>query len=151
MGRRAGADENIMIFSDRISGDEVGLKYRMPTDEERVEYQDKSFSFRNGKLKTKAYQVRKEMGLRILTGIVDGAFEVQRNGSWIGITSGPNANPPYVYDPNWKEIVRRDGADLLADLAMAIFEPSSGSPQESEEGEGKNSLPSPGDSSIQSE
>lgn len=146
MGRRAGADEHIMLFPDRISGDDIGLKYRMPTDEERVEYQDKSFSFRNGKLKTKAYQVRKEMGLRILTGIVDGAFEVQRQGKWVEISSNPQAQEPYLYDPDWREIVRRDGADLIADLAMAIFEPSAGTPQEAEEDGAKNSRSSQHDS-----
>jgi hypothetical protein len=123
-----------MIFNDHVSGEEVGLKYRLPTDIERIEYQDQSFQFKNGKLKTRAYQTRIDKGMAILTGIVDGAFEVQRSGQWVPISSDPNAQAPYIYEPRWREVVREDGADLVANLAMTIFEPSTGIPQETEDG-----------------
>lgn len=120
MARRLGGDNTLWI-QDTVSGDKLGVKYRMPEPGELV-------SYRNGGTKRKGKRIvpcigenRLKYGEKILTGVEDGSFERQKDGKWIPISSDPASEH---YDPDWKPHVVEMAPDIIETLAVTIFDGS---------------------------
>lgn len=121
MARRLGAQENFLMLNDNLSDTKIKLYYRMPTTKERQSYASKRWVRKGKKMIDKGDEVRLEFGMKILTGIREGDFEKQVDGSWVTFDSDEKSNR---YDPDWKDRVGKDGADLVMLLAAQVFEGS---------------------------
>ena len=112
------SDQNTLIIKDAISGTDIELYYRLPLTSERVAYQNKLISRKNGKIQVHAVEARIEFGLKILTGFREGDF---------GFDGKPiSANPQSQnYKENWKELIRTTAADIVNAFAFVVFEGAS--------------------------
>ena len=112
------SDQNTLIIKDAISGTDIELYYRLPLTSERVAYQNKLVSRKNGKIQIHAIEARIEFGLKILTGFREGDF---------GFDGKPiSANPQSQnYKENWKELIKATAADIVNAFAFVIFEGAS--------------------------
>lgn len=112
------SDQNTLIIKDAISGTDIELTYRLPLTSERVAYQNRLVSRRNGKIQVHAVEARIEFGLKILTGFREGDF---------GFDGKPISADPQSpnYKENWKELVRATAADIINAFAFVVFEGAS--------------------------
>jgi len=109
------AKTNIMRITDAIGGGIVELHYRLPTTEERLEYQRACLVQDGDEVRFDPGQARVDFGLLVLTGIRDGDFAADGK----PISSNPDS-PDYRED--WKILLRATASDLLGALGMAVFE-----------------------------
>lgn len=126
-----------VTFFDRISGSKLTLYFDLPTTENRMEYANSMVTRVGNKIKNNTIEVRQKWGSKILRGFKDGDFE---KGKDMPVSSDPQS--PH-YDPEWKALVQKYASDVIAMLAMHVFESplSSAAPdedEEMEEGEPKN-------------
>lgn len=122
MARRLCAFPNLLVLEDRLSGGSLGLYYRMPTTKERVAYANGQVVREKGKIVDRTVETRIRFGLRILSGVRTGDFEVPDGaGGWSVVSSNPQE---VGYREDWKEIVEKYAADCIAQLAFAVFERS---------------------------
>lgn len=129
MARRR-SKENVMRFMDSLSQDGkgapsiIGLKYRMPTTEERQGYLDNR-QIRDdvtGKLVSQIVENRLNFGAQILTGIEDGSFEDEdAKGKPLPVSSDPDSK---YYRKDWKKFVMEVGPDFVNLLAVQVFDGS---------------------------
>lgn len=124
---------NILRISDAISGGIISLYYRLPTNEERIAFQRASLVRNKGAGGKKQVTfdpnaARQKYGLAILTGFGDDAFTV--NGK--PVSSDPESQN---YLATWKELVGETASDMVAALAVTVFEGMRVAPAEMMEGD----------------
>lgn len=117
MPRLLSDDLNEVILSDRISGSEITLSYRMPTTEERINYSNRQINRMGTKMVSAFGEVRQEYGAEILQGFKGGDFATKDG----PISSDPKSKK---YNPKWKELVKKHAPDIIAALAIFVFERS---------------------------
>jgi len=105
-----------VTFSDRISGDNMTIFYRLPTTEERIKYSNSLITRKLNKIKSNIGENRIASGLKIIKGFKEGAFSLPDTGI---ISSDPAASN---YDPQWKEHIKQYAADVLEMLAVHVFD-----------------------------
>lgn len=111
MPRQLGTTTNQLIFDDPVSGDKIGLNYRLPTTSERQGYANMAVQRgKGGKITFHHAEARLKFGGEILTGFRDGDF------------LDASGQPMTANDPGWKEQVITDAADLVMALAGQVFE-----------------------------
>lgn len=120
MARRLGGKCSLKI-EDNISGDSVTLYYTLPTNKQRLAYQNASVERHNGRIVNRTVEARQKYGLEILTGVKAGDLEIEQNGKWVPLVTDP-AQPGYRED--WKDIVLEQAADLVELLAAQVFDVS---------------------------
>lgn len=108
----------VVKCNDNIAGGFFTLKYHLPTTDERIQYTNSQVSRKGGKIESIMGNTRMDFGYRIFDGFADGDFGKDKN---TPISSDP-ASP--IYDPEWKEIVRKYSGDVIAWLAAHVFENS---------------------------
>jgi len=107
-----------VTFLDRISNSKITLYYRMPDTEERIAYANAQIIRKGGKVINNQGEARIKYGLAILTGFRDGAFAKGKDQPLSANPQSPN------YDPAWKAPVKRYASDIVALLAVHVFEAS---------------------------
>jgi hypothetical protein len=117
------SDRNEMKIDDAISGCDLVLYYRLPTTQERIDFQRASFARKGKKVSNRVSEARAEFGALILTGIREGDFSAgsDETGAPLLIASDP-ASPHYRED--WKAQVIETAGDLLMLLGMQVFQGS---------------------------
>ncbi len=116
-----GKDTYKKLVVDSATGNEILLEHRLPTTEEEIDFQRRTFQ-RRGKKKISPEdivknltEVRIDFGMRILTGFREG--DLGRDGKPISA----DVNSP-GYDAGWKELLREKAPRIIAGLATAVFE-----------------------------
>jgi len=109
------------IVFDSATGEEVEITHRLPTTQEEIEFQRKTFRRREKKsispedIAKNLAEIRIDFGLRIVTGFKEGDFGVDGK----PISSDP-VSPNFYQD--WKNLLREKAPRILAALAVAVFE-----------------------------
>lgn len=116
------ANENKIIIRDNLSGGSVTFNYRFPTTKERNAYSNEFITRRGKKVESNAVFTRLKFGEKILTGIKDGDFEIEKEGKSIPVSS--NETSP-AYDPQWKDYIADYVPHLIEKLAEVVFERNS--------------------------
>jgi hypothetical protein len=135
-----------MEFEDRISNCTITFYYRIPDTDERVAYASEQIVRKGNKVENKTGETRLKYGLKILTGFKKGDFTVARKPfAW------DPADPDY--NPAWKTLVKAFASDLLAALAVMVFEVSAVAKQPEEEAppageEGEDGAPAAGAEAV---
>lgn len=110
------ATRNVLTLMDKLSGGELEFYHRLPTNDERVAY-DNAMTKRKGAkvVVSRDYQITQaKYGARLLTGFKKGDFAV--DGKAI---SSDQADPDFY--PQWKNLLFRKRPDLLAHVARTIM------------------------------
>src|SRR3990172_6690171 len=108
------------IVFDSATGQEVELLHRLPTTQEEVEFQRKTFRRRDRRsispedIARNLAEIRVDFGLRIVTGFKDGDFGVDGK----PISSDPVSTNFY---PEWKAILRDKAPRILSALPVRLF------------------------------
>ncbi len=105
-------------FQDKISGDKLGIHYRLPTSEERIAYTNAMVTRKGNKIINTASSARRKYGLAILEGFTDGSFDKGKDKPLSSDPSSPH------YDPSWKAIIGKYASDVVELLAIMVFEAS---------------------------
>ena len=115
MPRRLSPEPHTLILEDRLSGSEIHLYYRLPTTVERAAYASACVRREGDKVITDLVRARAEFGMKILTGVRQGDFEV------------PDSRGGYT-DPHdrddLKELLGVHASDLVEALAEVVFDRS---------------------------
>jgi len=106
---------NSVTFFDSISNSKITLFYRMPTTEERIAYANSLVTRRGTKIESKIGESRLEYGAKILTGFKEGDFATEE-----GPFSSDPQSPHYKVD--WKKTLRESAQDVIAQLAIHVFD-----------------------------
>ena len=128
------------IVFDSATGQEVELLHRLPTTQEEVEFQQRTFRRRNKKnispedIARNLAEIRVEFGLKIVTGFKDGDFGVDGK----PISSDPESTNFY---PEWKNLLREKAPRIVSALAVGVFEGGRVQTPEEEEGDGEDPFP----------
>jgi len=120
MARRLGGKNSLKI-ADNISGTTVTMYYVLPTNKQRLAYQNASVERKGNQIVNKTAEARQEYGLEILTGVGAGDLEVMRDGAWVPLITDAGATG---FDPDWKDVVLERAADLVELLAAHVFDVS---------------------------
>src|SRR3990172_4529327 len=127
------------IVFDSATGEEVEITHRLPTTQEEIEFQRKTFRRRDRKsispedIARNLAEIRVDFGLRIVTGFKDGDFGVDGK----PISSDPVSTNFY---PEWKALLRDKAPRILSALAVGVFEGGRVQTPE-EEGDGEDPFP----------
>lgn len=113
---------NELTLNDQVSGDQVTFQYRLPTTEERVQYNRQLWKRERNKVKSAVEETRQLFGNKIMIGFTKGAFAKLVDGKTVLYASYP-ADPDY--DPEWRALVKKYAGDLLSFLAATVFEGTS--------------------------
>ncbi|MEW6115388.1 MAG: hypothetical protein AB1553_00605 [Nitrospirota bacterium] len=116
--RDLGKADNKVTFRDGISGSKITLFYRTPTTEELQEYYSNSMIRKQGKTIANAVNARVDFAEKILTGIGEGCFGINKK----PISSNPESPD---YKENWKALVKESAPDILDTFIIMTFERSS--------------------------
>jgi hypothetical protein len=117
MARRLFA-QNELVLRDNLSGTDIVLYYTMPTNKQRLAYQNASVVRKNGQVENHTTEARQKYGLEILAGFREGDFE---NSEGKPISSDPKSEN---YEAGWKEMVADQASDLVELLAAQVFDVS---------------------------
>ena len=105
-----------VTFMDNLAGGNITVEYRMPTTTERIEYSNSNVSRHGRKVESIIGDTRMKFGAKILTGITDGDFQKEDGKP---LSSKPESKD---YDAGWKALVEEFAPDVVAMLAMHVFE-----------------------------
>ena len=108
--------KNIVVLQDTVTNEEVRLYYRRPESSEIVKYQSKVYRAGKGGQIEIDGDLKVEMALEILTGFEKGFFLDEND----KVFSSDVMDPEYRED--WKEMVKKLGADLLMGLSASAYE-----------------------------
>jgi len=125
-----------VTFDDNIAGGKITLFYRLPTTEERIKYANSQITRNGRKVESIMGQTRQTFGTKILIGITDGEFAKDKKKF---ISSNPESPD---YDPAWKTHIAKHASDVIATLAMHVFENAliTENPETEEDGEQENPI-----------
>lgn len=119
MPRLLGASQNELTILDHLSGSELKIAYRMPTEKERADYANGAVQRRGNKIRVTVGQARQKFGRKILAGIRDGDFAFMENGEAFPLSS--NRDSPH-YREGWRDLVAQYAPDVLELLALRVFD-----------------------------
>lgn len=105
-----------VTFADNIAGGNITLEYRLPTTEERIAYTNGQVSRHGRKIESIMGNTRMKFGAKILTGIADGEFQKEDGKPLSSRQDSPD------YNAEWKALVEKYAPDVVAMLAMHVFE-----------------------------
>jgi hypothetical protein len=105
-----------VTFADNIAGGNITLEFRLPTTEERITYSNSQVARHGRKVESILGDTRMKFGAKILTGITDGEFQKEDGKP---LSSKPESKD---YDAGWKALVEKFAPDVVAMLAMHVFE-----------------------------
>jgi len=114
------ADRNVLTLHDKLSGGELEFYHRLPTNSERMAY-DNALTVRKGNkiiVPKNRMLIRAQYGVLLLRGIRKGDFAVDGK-----VISSDQDDPAYY--PDWRKMLLQKRPDLLAVLAMIIMDPVS--------------------------
>lgn len=120
MARRLGGKNSLKI-EDNISGTTITLFYSLPTNTQRLGYQNSSVERKAGRIINHTVEARQKYGLEILTGVKAGDLEVQEGEDWVPLITDPKADG---YREDWKDVVLEQASDLVELLAAQVFDVS---------------------------
>lgn len=118
MARSLSSERCEVTFYDKLSDSRITLFYRLPTTEEQIKYTNSHITRRGKNIESTLGESRIAGGLKIMTGFKDGAFEDDKGKL---ISSDPQSGD---YRPDWKELVHKYAPDIIARLAMHVYEAS---------------------------
>lgn len=121
-----------VTFIDNIADGNITVEYRLPTTEERIKYTNSQVSRHGRKVESIMGDTRMKFGAKILTGITDGEFQ-KEDGKPL---SSRDASPDY--DPQWKSLVEKYAPDVIAMLAIHVFEAALTKSEPDDEDEAEN-------------
>ena len=119
MPRIIGSEKNELIINDALSGDQLGLYYRMPTTKERQGYLDAAVKRVKNKVTLHHAEARMKYGMSILVGIREGDFMRMKEGKAVPMSSDPLS--PDFYE-GWKQEMEDGCGDLIMALAGVVFD-----------------------------
>lgn len=113
--------KNKLTIIDKLAGGEThDLFYRLPTTEERQEYEQDKVKRTDDGVKVDATGAALEAGEKILGSIRDGDFEWEdESGEIVPLSSTPGSEG---YREDWKEIICDLAADHVIQLGLYVFE-----------------------------
>lgn len=120
MARRLGAPCRLKL-DDNITGEKITLFYTLPTNQQRLAYQNASVERVDGRIINRTIEARQKYGLEILTGVKVGGLEVMQDGEWVPLITDPSQAG---YREDWKDIVLEQASDLVELLAGQVFDVS---------------------------
>lgn len=125
---------NKVTFLDNIGGGKLTLLYRMPSTDERIEYTNAQVSRKGRKIESITGTTRQKYGAKILVGITDGEWQKADK-----TPLSSDEKSPY-FDAKWKDIIKDLASDVIAMLAIHVFENalSIDTSEEDEAGEGED-------------
>ncbi len=122
MARRLSkTDISTLTIHDNLSDSEIILSYRRPTTKERQGFENLSVQRKGKKVKFKHSEARLKYGGKILTGIREGDFEIEKAGTYVPVSSDPSSQN---YVENWNELIKEMAPDIVQILAAQVFEAS---------------------------
>ena len=121
-----------VTFADNLAGGNITLEYRMPTTEERISYTNGQISRHGRKVESIMGNTRMKFGAKILTGITDGEFQKDDGKALSSRQDSPD------YDAGWKALVEKFAPDVVAMLAMHVFENALTMSDQGDEGDDKD-------------
>ncbi len=119
MPRRLGEELSELRIQDNLSNSEIVLRYRTPTTQERLGYENAKAVRKGGRVEDKRPQARQKYGMKILAGFREGDFERMVDGKWTPISSNPDS-PNYW--PEWKSVIAEQAGDMVEALAIQVFD-----------------------------
>jgi len=143
----------IAVINDNLYGGQIEFSYRIPTSSERVNYQNATVTRQNGKLTVKSAQTNLFYGLKILTGIREGDFYIQKErhenlakipkekieqSAYKGYATISSDETSDFYESHWKKFVEELGSHCVISLGDLVFDKAA-------DREGKNEDDTPAD------
>jgi hypothetical protein len=105
-----------LTLQDNISGGSITLGYIPPSSDDRIKYSNSIITRKGRKIDSTMGETRAKYGKKILDSITDGDF-VREDGK--PLSSNPSSPD---YDPKWKDLVCEFAPDVVAMLAIHVFE-----------------------------
>ncbi|MFA5423037.1 MAG: hypothetical protein WC374_04200 [Phycisphaerae bacterium] len=105
-----------ITFQDNIAGGSITLEYKLPSAEDRIKYSNSLISRHGKKIESTMGETRMKFGAKILSGIADGEFQKEDGKPLSSKQDSPN------YDAEWKSFIEKYAPDVIAMLAMHVFE-----------------------------
>ncbi|MFA6290231.1 MAG: hypothetical protein WC637_00540 [Victivallales bacterium] len=105
-----------VTFQDNIAGGNITLEYTLPSAEDRIKYSNSMISRKGRKVEAVYGETRMKYGEKILSGIKDGDF-LKNDGT--KLSSNPESP---AYNADWKKMIVDFAPDVIAMLAMHVFE-----------------------------
>lgn len=113
--------KNEMTIADSISGDEITLYFRTPSNSERQRYFADLWGRDGDNIKDNSQEARLNYGAEILMGIEDDEFGFKDADEKIKpFSSDPENKKNYRAD--WKELIKEHAPELVEFLALRVFE-----------------------------
>jgi hypothetical protein len=120
MPRKIGENlRNDLKIWDPVSDSAIVLYYRIPTTEERIQYEHDSIEFVKGNVERNITKSRQKWGPEILIGIKEGNLLKKKDEQWVSFSSDPSSPQ---YDLEWKSLIQKYASDLIEVLAAHVFE-----------------------------
>jgi len=136
--RQLGDELNTLTIQDNISNSTIRLFYRTPTPQERIGYDNEVIQRKRNKVITRLGQTRLKYGTEILMGFRTGDFVRKIGDREVPISSEPGSEN---YDPEWKNTIKKYASDLVIALAVHVFESSTETGPDEEDGEEEPEAP----------
>jgi len=114
--RDLSAEQNVIEIQDPVSGDVHEFHYRLPTNQERIELQNRIIQRKGNKVLVRKdlFSLYTEHGALVLTGFKPGTLAVDGK----AISADPQS--PDYYE-NWKDLLLETAPDMLAVIGRAVF------------------------------
>lgn len=114
------ADRNVLTLSDKLAGGELEFYHRLPTNKERVAYDNAMVKRQGNKvvISKNLMLARAKFGAALLTGIRKGDFAVD------GKVIASEPDDPAYYS-SWRSLLLQKRPDLLAVIAGIVMDPVS--------------------------
>lgn len=106
---------NTIEITDGLTGDVHEIFYRVPTNEERAAYMNGAVQRKGKKIMARLFENRLKFGERIITGFTKGTLGVD------GKAFSSDADDP-DYRADWKSLLIENAADIVAAVAVSVFE-----------------------------
>jgi hypothetical protein len=103
---------------DKLSDSKITIFYRLPTTEEQIKYTNSYVSRKGRKIESTQGETRIKFGEAIIKGFKEGAFCDAEGKLIASDPESPN------YNAAWKTIVKKYAPDIIARLAVHVFEGS---------------------------
>jgi hypothetical protein len=118
--RISSSKPNVLRLYDNISGSELEIYYRRPTSAEQAKYTNGFTRRVRNKVINCTGENRLKWGKEILAGFRDGDFGYERDDGTVVPVSARKESEHYRED--WKDWFCENNADLVATLAIHVFE-----------------------------
>lgn len=120
MPRILSAAGNSLRLIDNLSGSQIEFYYRLPTTREHTAFQNECIQRKGRKVVNRYPETRLKYGMKILTGIRPGDFEIDDGAGGTRPIASDNAHKDFLAD--WRDHVEKYAGDLVQLLAAHVFE-----------------------------